>query len=105
MATTLGSKQVYAFQRAYDTNREIKQTELRQVEWTSSLTPLTGGREDGEWPHKWMVGASGSKIYLHNMKKQLSYVLVDNLCLNLRTEVKVQNVKADVWLVIYSTFD
>ena len=103
------------FQRAYDNNKEFKTRELRLVEWTKNYVPLQESNDSIS--HHYMVGGSGSKLYLHNLNDEVSYILEDNLVWNLKTDLVVielndqkypycesLNVKQK-FKIIYSIFD
>lgn len=90
-ATTKSSKQVLHFQRAYDNNKEFKTRELRLVEWTKNYVPLQDNN-DTQTNH-FMIGGSGSKLYLHNFVDEVSYILQDNLVWNLKTDFIVVELK------------
>lgn len=64
-ATTRSSKQVLWFQRGQDNNHDFKVRELRLIEWTNNYQALLD-ESDADHPTKWMLGASGTKLYIHN---------------------------------------
>jgi hypothetical protein len=51
-----------------------------------------------------MVGASGTKMYIHDFKDRMSYILMDNMLWNMRTDVLICGSGRRVKL-FYSVFD
>lgn len=63
--TTRNSKQVLFFNRAQDTDMNFFSEELRYIEYSTLYEPLVNNLDE-DWHNKWMVGYSGTKLYLHN---------------------------------------
>ncbi len=85
-AVTVHEKHVLWFQRVMDDNKEYKVKELKLIEFTENYIPLPD-ENDEENPNRWMIGYSGTKMYLHNFEDLTSYILLENQSWNMRTQI------------------
>jgi hypothetical protein len=114
-AVTNKDRKIVWFERAMDDKHQYKTKEMRLIEWTHNYTSLID-ESDLENPNRWMIGLSGTKMYLHNFEEHISYILLDCQSWNMRTEIQVVRLedlsgrfKDDKerfkYKVIYSSFD